>query len=329
MSEFLSEIHGHGGVREQLHRMLASGRIPNGILLYGDQGRGKRTLALAFARLLLETRAEEHPDLLTLSRGEEQRLIGIEHVRTLKEEFALTPAQADRRVAVVVDADRLTEEAGNALLKVLEEPPPASHLILTARDRDAVMETLVSRCRAMRVPPLSRREVLAFLEERGVDGNRARLLALIGEGRPGYALALADGEFEDRVLAPAFRLLLPEGAPHRAAEEVVAAARDGVGKQEGARERVRIVLAVVAWFLRASLKAAAGSKEGRDVLDILEPPLREELEGRDQRIVERQLETLLTAMRDVDRNVGLELVLETLVPALSKTAALPPVPPGW
>ena len=329
MTAFLPEISGHVPVREQLESMLTTDRVPNGLLLHGDRGRGKRTLALAFARELLETTALEHPDLFVVARTEEHRLIGIDQVRRLNQEFSLTPAQADRRVAVIVDADRLTEEAGNALLKVLEEPPPSSHLILTARDREAVMETLFSRCRTLRVPPLSRREVLGFLEQRGIDANRARLLALIVEGRPGFALSLAEGEFEERVLAPAFRLLLPEGAPHRAAEEVVALAKDGVSKHEGARQRVRLVLSSVSWLLRASLKAACGSKEGRDVLDVLEPPLRDVLDGRDPRLVERQQETVLIAMRDVDRNVDLELILQTLIPALLQEAALPPVPPGW
>lgn len=314
---FFSEVCGHEDAKQQLASMADQGRVPNGILLHGDAGRGKRTLAMAFARGLLGTTADDHPDLFLVTRGEDQRLIGIDRVRALKQEFSLTPAQADRRVAIVIDAERLTEEAGNALLKLLEEPPPNSHLILTARDRDAVMETLVSRCRSLRIPPLSRREVAAFLEAKNVSGDRARLLALLSEGRPGYALGLAEDAFEERVLAPTFRLLLPDGAPHQAAEEVVALAREGTKKAEGARQRIRLVLGTVAWFLRASLKASTGASGGRDVLELLEPPLRDALSDRDPRVVERQLERVIEAMADVDRNVGVELVLENLIPAIA------------
>lgn len=314
---FLAEVFGHEHAKEQLSRMLEQGRVPNGILLHGDAGRGKRSLAMAFARTMLGTAVDHHPDLFVVTRGEDQRLVGIDRIRALKQEFSLTPAQADCRVAVVVDAERLTEEAGNALLKLLEEPPPRSHIILTARDRDAVMETLVSRCRLLRAPPLSRREVLRFLEARGVAGDRARLLALLAEGRPGYALRLAEDGFEERVLAPTFRLLLPGGAPHQAAEEVVALAREGTRKAEGARERVRIVLGTVAWFLRAALRASTGAQDGRDILDLLEPPIRHALSDRGPIAVERQLERVLEAMADVDRNVGIDLVLESLVPAIA------------
>ena len=314
---FLPDVFGHESAKEQLSRMLEQDRVPNGVLLHGEAGRGKRTLAMAFARAMVGTGVDDHPDLFVVTRGEDQRLVGIDRVRALKQEFSLTPAQSDRRVAVVVDAERLTDEAGNALLKLLEEPPPRSHIILTARDRDAVMETLVSRCRSLRVPPLSRREVLSFLEVRGVAADRARLLALLAEGRPGYAIGLAEDGFEDRVLAPTFRLLLPGGSPHQAAEEVVALAREGTKKAEGARERIRLVLGTVAWFLRASLKASVGATDGQKMLELLEPPLRESLSERGPVAVERQLERVLEAMGDVDRNVGIELVLEDLIPAIA------------
>ena len=78
---FLSEVFGHEHAKEQLSRMLAQGRVPNGILLHGDAGRGKRTLAMAFARAMLGTTVDDHPDLFVVTRGEDQRLIGIDRIR--------------------------------------------------------------------------------------------------------------------------------------------------------------------------------------------------------------------------------------------------------
>jgi len=333
VTEFLAEIVGHGEAREALHRMLVRDRVPSGLLLHGDEGRGKRTIALAFARVLLAgsgpdraepgaagvkgLAADDHPDLEIVAREEDQRLISIDKIRALREAFSLTPASAPRRVAVVVDAERLTPEAGNALLKLLEEPPPHSHLILTARAKDAVMETLVSRCRHIRIPPLGRREVIQFLERHDVEPDRARLAALLAEGRPGFALRLAEGDFEDRVLGPAFTLLHPVDGPCAAAESVGALAREGSKKVEGARERVRIILYAVSWFLRAALRAAEGSAEAAGVLDLLESPLGDALRSAPGAVLEARLEAVLAARADVDRNVGIELVLENLAAALS------------
>ncbi len=314
---FLEDVVGHEDVRAHLRRMLEADRVPNGVLLHGASGRGKRTLATAFARVLVGAAADDHPDLFMVTREENQRLIGIDRVRALKEEFSLTPVQATRRAAVVVDAERLTGEAGNALLKLLEEPPPHSHLILTARDRGAVMETLVSRCRPLRVPPLSSRQVVDFLKSRGVAEERAALLAMVADGRPGHAMSLAEAEFEERVLGPALRLLAPGAEVSLAAEEINGLVREGTKKPEAARDRARTVLDCAAWFLRGALKEANGARGGDAVLSLLESPLRDAIAGRDSKVVERQLEALLRAQQDIDRNVSLDVLLSDLVPSMS------------
>ena len=82
---FLPDVFGHESAKEQLSRMLEQDRVPNGVLLHGEAGRGKRTLAMAFARAMVGTGVDDHPDLFVVTRGEDQRLVGIDRVRALKQ----------------------------------------------------------------------------------------------------------------------------------------------------------------------------------------------------------------------------------------------------
>ena len=323
MTDFLPEVVGHEEARERLGRLLARDRVPHGILLVGEDGRGKRTLALAFARVLLagdpegrvdpaspaarKVDAGTHGDLFVVEPEADQRLLGIERIRTLKESFSLTIVEGTRRVAVVARADRLTPEAGNALLKLLEEPPPGSHLILTGRAREAVMETLVSRCLVLPVPPVPTAAVEDLLRARGIDEDRVTLLAAVAEGCPGVALALA-AEGEEGVIAPAAALLLSPGAPLERGEAVTDLLREGASNLEAARIRMRAVLGLVGHALRRALQRASGASDpgGWD------PPgeALAALDARTPEDLEDLLRLTLRTAADLDRNVSLDVILD-------------------
>lgn len=325
---FLSEIHGHEEAREQLRRLLEADRIPNGILLTGEEGIGKRTVALAFARAVLagDARGDVDPaspaarkfaagtyaDLEIVERDEAKRFLVIERVRELQEAFALKPVESSRRVGILVDAERLTGEAGNALLKLLEEPPPGSHLILTARDRGAILETLVSRCRWIPLRPLPRTSVAAFLAARGVAPERVPLLAAAAEGRPGVAARMADEAFEETVLAPALALLDETGEPVGRAADVASALREGAKNLEEARERLRPVLRCAIFLLRSAVKAGCGAASGADNLSFLPEGWPGRLGALPPATAERRIGRVVRALQDLDLNVSLEPVLEHL-----------------
>jgi DNA polymerase III gamma/tau subunit len=329
---FHAGIVGMEQAKDSLARMLENRRVPPGLLLYGSPGRGKRTLALAFAAALLgrplstvwsEDGTEPgHPDLVVLERGVEHRQVGIAQIRQLKETFGLTPVEAPGRVAIVLDAERLTIEAGNALLKLLEEPPPSAHIILTARDRDAVMETLVSRCRTLRAAPASDEEVLAFLISNGVDPERAAALALLCEGSPGLALGMAaDGAFEKQVGQP-LRLICGTADPEGAADAVMALMRQGAAsKLEVGRQRLRVALDALLRFLRLALRQVAGRQAAADRLHADLPELAALIGSMTPRDVEKFATVVLESRADLDRNLAPELIMANLVRALRHAAA--------
>ena len=210
-------VRGHDGVVAALRRSMAQGRFPHAFLFAGPEGIGKRTFALMLARALLCERRPEadldpcgacpaclqvaagtHPDVLRVAKPEDKHELPIGIIRELNHDLGLKPMAGGRRVAIVDDADDLSEEAANAFLKTLEEPPPRSVLILVGTSAEAQLDTIVSRCRVVRFDPLPEAELAAVLLEQSVATDRAEAerLAHLGEGRVGRAIGLADAALE-------------------------------------------------------------------------------------------------------------------------------------
>jgi DNA polymerase III subunit delta' len=199
-----------------VERMLVAG-APQALLLVGPASVGKTTLALDLAAGLLchaddaaarpcgtcrscrLVDAGEHQDLHRLAPEGPGRQVRIGDpddpepgtVRHLVRELARLPVEGTRRVAIVEGAHRLNEDAQNALLKTLEEPPPGATLILCADEPERLLPTVRSRTAVLRLGPAGMRAVEGLLAEHGVEPPRSARLARLADGRPGVALALA------------------------------------------------------------------------------------------------------------------------------------------
>ncbi len=124
--------------------------------------------------------------------------IGIDPVRSLREELSLKPSEDPRRAIVLSDFDLATEDAQNALLKTLEEPPDETLLLCTVTSREGIPATITSRCQRLRFHPLSPEQVSDILTEHtDLSDERKQFLARISGGRPGVALRFADGNLLD------------------------------------------------------------------------------------------------------------------------------------
>jgi DNA polymerase III subunit delta' len=171
-------------------------------LLHGPAGVGKRAAARAFAGALLgdERRVEAgtHPDLFTLEALGE--MIRIDEIRALHHDLHMRPYEAERRVYVIADAHLLNEDAADALLKDLEEPPPYAVIVLVADELGPLPPTIRSRCQLVPFRRLPERAVRAFLAERapGLSENESRALARVSGGRLDRAERLLDPEARGR-----------------------------------------------------------------------------------------------------------------------------------
>jgi DNA polymerase-3 subunit delta' len=214
----LSTVIGHRRLIPLLRQAVARGRVPQSLLLAGPEGVGKRTVAVALAQALncprriaangddacgkcpvcLRIARGQFTDVVQLDRGEHAS-IKIEPLRErVLDVVGYRPFEGARRVFIIDSADDLTEQAQDALLKTLEEPPPAATLMLVTAFPDSLRPTIQSRCRRLRFGPLVEDDVVRVLVERkGVEAAKARMLAAVSAGSVTRALAAADDDLEE------------------------------------------------------------------------------------------------------------------------------------
>jgi DNA polymerase III subunit delta' len=222
-----------------LRAALAEGPA-HAYLFHGPRGVGKRRAALVFAGELLgdpdRVSRRAHPDLYVLEPLGDQ--IRIDPIRSLRRDLHMRPFEADRRVYLVFGADLLNEDAADALLKDLEEPPPYAVIVLVADELGPLPPTIRSRCQHVPFRRLSQPAIKAHLSSRGVTGERLEALARVAGGRLDRAERLLDPDAEERraqVIALARTVYLaPEFDPAAAAQVVtqLAQARGAKARSE-------------------------------------------------------------------------------------------------
>jgi len=174
----------------------AAGRMPHAILIQAAEGSGGSLLANWSAQLVLCTSGappcghcngcrraaeERHPDLLLVRPLEDSQQIRIEQIRELGAELALSSHQGGYKVAIIEPADTLNRFAANSLLKMLEEPPPRTLLMLVAAQPSRLPPTLTSRCQRVRVRAPTRAQSLLWLQSARGTGDWEAVLDVIGE----------------------------------------------------------------------------------------------------------------------------------------------------
>ena len=208
----LAILHWQASALDRVRSAAETGRLPHALLLQGPPGVGKQRFAAALAAALLcqdrktglvacgecpecqLTKAGSHPDLHWLKRPEDRKSISVDQVRELSERLSMTSMRRGHRVAIIEPAHLMTRQAQNALLKTLEEPPPATLLMLVTATPSRLLPTLRSRCQRVEIASPPRQVALGWLAEQLEDPlsteTRERLLDFAG-GAPLKALSLA------------------------------------------------------------------------------------------------------------------------------------------
>ena len=246
MSDPFAAVPEQAEAKRLLRAALGEGAA-HAYLLHGPAGTGKRRLALAVAAAVLgdEQRVAHgtHPDLYVLEPVGE--MIRIDEIRQLRHDLHLRPFEADRRVYVIVSADLMNEDAADALLKDLEEPPAYALLLLVADELGPLPPTIRSRCQLVPFRRLSGGAVRAYFDERapGLPEEQRRALARVAGGRLDRADRLLDPDAvtrRDELLRVARAVYTePDFEPADAAAALLAASRE---RGAAARERAEAEL---------------------------------------------------------------------------------------
>jgi DNA polymerase-3 subunit delta' len=212
-------LFGQDAAEAEALAALRDGRVHSGWLLTGPEGVGKATLAYRIAGALLGwrpgaappatldpppgdadarlLRAGSHPRLFVLRRGPDERgnlraVITVDEARALRDFFALSATDGGRRAVIVDAADELNPNAANAILKLLEEPPPLATLLLVSHQPARLLPTIRSRCRVLRLSPLAPPDLAAAMDAIGLATDRPDALAELAQGSPGRAVRLVN-----------------------------------------------------------------------------------------------------------------------------------------
>ncbi len=208
------DIYGHEIKIEIIRKALAQKRIGHAYLFNGIQAIGKKTLAGEFVKAIncekedalhdscgecsscRKIKKGSHPDVFFVEA--DGQFIRIDAIREIQEQMKCKPLEARRRVFIIDDADRMNDQAANALLKMLEEPSLSNILILVTARPYSMPSTIISRCQHMRFNPLRSETVAKFLVDRiGIDNQRALLLAGLSGGSIGRAMELNEDDIVD------------------------------------------------------------------------------------------------------------------------------------
>lgn len=206
-------VYGNEKILEEFSLRGQEGRLPHSLLILGDQGGGKKTLAKSLAQLylrgddpektrhLLET--GNHPDFHLIQ--DKDKGLKKQDMMDFIEESQKTAYLSESQVFLIDHVDDLTPQGQNALLKSLEEPKSGVAVFLTGTNKGKILPTILSRCRIIQVPPLGQEEVRTLLKERGY-GNREGLEEAVhfSRGSLGRALDLLDQEEKIKIYQDLF-----------------------------------------------------------------------------------------------------------------------------
>ena len=322
MSGF-QNIIGHEQLIEHLRNALQMNKISHAYLFQGDSGSGKRTVADAFAMALQceeggsepcggchscrQAASRNHPDIIYVTH-EKPGSIGVDEIRDqLVSDIQIKPYNGKYKVYIVAEAEKMTVQAQNALLKTLEEPPAYVVILLLTTNAESLLETIRSRCVLLNLRPVPAGRVKQYLMENlEIPDYQAEVCVAFAQGNSGKAVMLASSDNFHEIKTSALQLL--RNVEEMDINEIVASVKSIVQYKITINDYLDI-LAV--WFRDVLYFKATRDADGIVFKDQMKS-IRDNARTSSYEGIELILQAIQTAKERLDANVNFELTMELL-----------------
>jgi len=317
------DIVGQEQLTGHLQNAIRMGKVSHAYIIQGEAGSGKKLLADTFATTLQceeggiepcghcqsckQAVSGNHPDIRRVTH--EKASISVDDIRLqLNNDILVKPYSRPYKVYIIDEAEKMTEQAQNAMLKTIEEPPEYAVIILLTVNAKLLLPTILSRCILLNVRPVARGQITRLLTERhGIASFMAEVAADFADGVPGKAIAYAQsGEFvalKDEVIKLLRRL---DAAP---AEELYKKVKEWAGR----KAELTDILALMNLWYRDVLVMKSTKGEGRPVFREEERELLSQAEYMGYARIEECLGAIELTGQRINANVNLEVSLEMLL----------------
>lgn len=323
MAKF-SDIIGQEQIKEHLHNALETGKISHAYIINGEKSSGKEFIARVFAMALQcekggtepcqechscrQMLTDNQPDVIRVMH-EKPNTISVDDIRAqINGDIGIKPYSSPRKIYIVNEAEKMTVQAQNALLKTLEEPPAYAVLLLLTANINALLPTIRSRCVVLNMKPVADGLVKKYLmEELHAPDYKAEVCVAFSRGNIGKAKALASSEDFETVKAEALSLL--KYIKDMELNEIIAAIRKITEYKLDTGDYLDLI---AVWYRDVLLFKATNDGNQlvfrEEIQAIRTIAQRSSYEG-----IEDIINALDTAKRRLDANVNFELTMELLM----------------
>lgn len=316
-------VVGHKDVIRYIQNAVKEDKVSHAYIINGEKGSGKKMLAKLFAMTLLcengnqdpcntchsciQAESGNHPDIIMLTH-EKGNSIGVDDIREqINNTIDIKPYQGSYKVYIVPQADLMTVQAQNALLKTIEEPPEYAVIMLLTENADTLLATITSRCVMLKLRNIKDTLIRKYLMERlGIPDYKADICAAFAQGNMGKAIMLANSEHFNEIREDALHLL--QNIHDMELEEIIRM----VSEVTAYKIEITDFLDIIQIWYRDVLLYKATKETEKVVLKDQINYMKEQAKRSSYEGIELILKSLEKAKRRLNANVNFDLVMELL-----------------
>lgn len=318
------DVVGHKDIIKYIHNAVEENKVSHAYILNGERGSGKKMLANLFATTLLcekggpdpcnvchsckQAESGNHPDIIRVNH-EKPNTISVDDIRQqVNNDIQIKPYQGPYKIYIIAEADLMTVQAQNALLKTIEEPPEYAVIFLLTENAEVLLPTITSRCVMLKLRNIRDTLIRKYLmESLQIPDYKADMCTAFAQGNMGRAIMLANSEYFNEIREEAVQLL--KYINEMDVSEIVKA----IKKISTYKLEVNDYLDIIMIWYRDVLLYKATKEMDRVVFKDQLPYIQERARKSSYEGIELILESLKKAKQRLKANVNFELVMELLL----------------